>query len=434
MAFETIEEKLSNRKQTMCYLVDNKTNVLELENHKTKIQRARLNQRPLVGALLLLLCFGVFLCLRCLSNTPLVNQYGILRATIAESKIEDSNIRSILLWTSFFGDERWKLSKDTLEPEQFRDLLHCPIHQCLISNRRDLLPSIEDYDAIVFHVAEPFSLLHSVPARRKAHQAYVFALMEPPGETKHRLSDERFFYNLTMTYRLDSDIVWPYSELVEMDTGTLVAPTAEPHWRTPPANWHDAAAWRLWLGKTKMAAWFVSHCDTLSQREGLVAALQQQQIAVDIFGKCGPLSCELGDAHCGDMLDTDYKFYFAFENSLCTDYVTEKLYRALQHYVIPVVFGGANYTRFLPPYSYIDAENFKSVDDLARHLQLVANDGREYVRYFWWRRYYQLTYISPFCALCAHLHSPGARYRTQFYDNIEAWWLNSCRFHTNIRF
>lgn len=39
------------------------------------------------------------------------------------------------------------------------------------------------------------------------------------------------------------------------------------------------------------------------------------------------------------MLDTDYLFYLAFENSICDDYVTEKLYSALRRNIIPVVFG-----------------------------------------------------------------------------------------------
>ncbi|KAH8394478.1 hypothetical protein KR222_011369, partial [Zaprionus bogoriensis] len=386
----------------------------------------------LLGLTLLGVLVGVYQ----LTQSPLLNQYGILRGYLEQSRpATRPATRSILLWSSFFEDARWSLDYDSLGPDQFRDDLGCPVYQCELSNQHDFLPDLELYDAIVFHVAQPFPLLQPLPARRRPEQSYVFALMEPPGETKHRLSDEQNFYNLTMSYRLDSDIVWPYVRLLDTETGARVAPSLQPHWRQPPApgSWKDSEIHGLWPTKTKMATWFVSHCETLSQREQLAAALQQY-VQVDIYGRCGNLSCARGDPHCEDMLDTDYKFYLAFENSLCEDYVTEKLYAALQRNIVPVVFGGANYTRFLPPHSYINAERFASVEQLAEHLRHVASDVDEYASYFWWRQHYKLAQQSPFCELCARLHSPGAAYRSQVYGDIEAWWFNSCRFESRIRF
>ncbi|XP_064555573.1 alpha-(1,3)-fucosyltransferase C [Drosophila montana] len=390
-------------------------------------------RRTLTLLLLCLFLFGALIYK--ITTSPLVDQNGILREYLEKRAATRPATRSILLWSSFFGDRRWKLPFDALGPQQFRDELKCPVYQCELSNRHDFLPSLELYDAIVFHVAQPFPLLKPLPARRSPHQAYVFALMEPPGETKHQLSDELNFYNLTMTYRLDSDIVWPYAQLLDMETGAPVAPSLQPHWREPPAlgSWNDSTVWRLWPTKTKMAAWFVSHCKTLSKREQLAAALQQH-IQLDIYGSCGNLNCARGDPRCDDMLDTDFMFYLAFENSLCMDYVTEKLYAALQRHIVPVVFGGANYTRFLPPHSYIDAEHFDSVEQLAEHLRFVAGDVQEYMSYFWWRQHYKLANSSPFCELCARLHHPSWTHRTQIYGDIRAWWFNSCRLSSHIRF
>lgn len=371
-----------------------------------------------------------------ISSSPLFNQYGILRDYFDTRKPETRQAtRSILLWSSFFEDDRWKLPGDTLGPQNFRNDLHCPIYQCELSNRHDLLPDLELYDAIVFHAAQPFPLLKPLPPRRRSHQAYVFALMEPPGETKHRLSDEQNFYNLTMSYRLDSDIVWPYAQFMDIKTGARVAPSLQTYWRRPPilGSWNDSKILELFPKKTKMVAWFVSHCKTLSRREELAEALQKH-IEVDIYGSCGSLSCARGDPRCDEMLDTDYKFYLAFENSLCVDYVTEKLYGALQHHIVPVVFGGANYTRFLPPHSYIDANHFDNVEQLAMHLRNVANNVDEYMSYFWWRQYYKLGHDSPFCELCAQLHRPSSLHRKQIYEDIQAWWFNSCQFESHIRF
>ncbi|XP_043658247.1 alpha-(1,3)-fucosyltransferase C [Drosophila teissieri] len=387
------------------------------------------------GALLLLLLvlLSALVVLHKVTQSPLLNQNQILQDHLrGQHGRYVRSTRTILLWTDFFGDPRWKLSWDTLGPQELRDELHCPVHQCEISNQHAFLPAVELYDAIVFHAAEMFPLLRPVPSQRSPHQAYVFALMEPPGETKHRLDDEQGFYNFTMTYRLDSDVFWPYGQLLDIATNAVVAPSVKPPWRKPPATFNDSLVWDFWSGKTKTAAWFVSHCETLSKREVLANRLQEF-FDVDIYGKCGTLSCMRGDPRCDEMLDTDYFFYLAFENSLCDDYVTEKLFDALQRTVIPVVFGGADYSRILPPHSYIDANRFETVEELAKYMSYVAGDPDLYVSYFWWRRHYRLASSSPFCDLCARLHAPAFGHKTQFYDDIQSWWFNSCRLESRIR-
>ena len=71
------------------------------------------------------------------------------------------------------------------------------------------------------------------------------------------------------------------------------------------------------------------------------------------------------------------------------DYVTEKLFKVLPYNVIPVVFNGANMSAIAPPHSYINAEDFSSVDQLAEYLQLVASNDALFASYFWWRDYYK---------------------------------------------
>ena len=73
-------------------------------------------------------------------------------------------------------------------------------------------------------------------------------------------------------------------------------------------------------------AWFVSNCGARNGRLQYAKELQKY-IEVDIYGSCGTKRCPRSQAkNCFNMLNKDYKFYLAFENSNCRDYITEKFF------------------------------------------------------------------------------------------------------------
>ena len=109
----------------------------------------------------------------------------------------------------------------------------------------------------------------------------------------------------------------------------------------------------------------------------------------------------------------EYKFYLAFENTFCKDYHTEKLYSALRTQdVIPIVMGGQHpdeFAQFAPPRSYLNIDDFSSVDELARKLEYLARDESAYKEYFWWTEHYRVAsllegYESAQCELCEVLN------------------------------
>jgi alpha-1,3-fucosyltransferase len=128
--------------------------------------------------------------------------------------------------------------------------------------------------------------------------------------------------------------------------------------------------------KNRVVAWFVSNCETHSRRE-LLARNLSRFISVDIYGKCGDgrHSCQ-NRSGCDCLLSRHYRFYLSFENSLCPDYVTEKLYRPMAHDTVPVVYGGSDYSFYLPAGSYINVMDFDSPQSLmVNHLnKLMAVD------------------------------------------------------------
>lgn len=103
--------------------------------------------------------------------------------------------------------------------------------------------------------------------------------------------------------------------------------------------------WSVLGDKTKPAAWFINNCENL--QTDYMAQLQkyliENGIRVDAYGKCSRRPCP--EEGCDEMLKRDYVFYIAFEDSLFTDFVTERVLRAYQSYAVPIVFGGADYER-----------------------------------------------------------------------------------------
>ena len=116
----------------------------------------------------------------------------------------------------------------------------------------------------------------------------------------------------------------------------------------------------------------VSNCNSTSDRDHYAMKLGSL-VPVDIYGKCGNLTCSSKDhAACLKMLDKSYKFYLSFENSVCNDYVTEKFFKIFRFSMIPIVLGGDNYSTVAPRKSYIDVNDFESVEKLADYLKYLG--------------------------------------------------------------
>lgn len=127
------------------------------------------------------------------------------------------------------------------------------------------------------------------------------------------------------------------------------------------------------------------------------------------------------------MLREDYKFYLAFENSNCVDYITEKLFEnALQQTVLPIVMGARpeDYNKYAPKHSYIHVEEFNSPRELAEYLHDLDRDDELYNLYFQWRGTGTVKHgpKNHFCELCAMLHDNVTMSTPKWYSDINAWW------------
>ena len=168
-------------------------------------------------------------------------------------------------------------------------------------------------------------------------------------------------------------------------------------------------------------AWRVSHC--VNKRDQLARLLTNYGIQIDTYGRC---NYKFTNHSKGEPPYHLYKFYFAAENQLCRNYITEKYWKCVNetNNMIPVVFGGSNYSnpRLVIPGSYIDAMKFSSPKKLAEYLLLLDKNDTLYNEYFAWKKNWTIGEEATFpprpkecnefmCDLCKKLHDNDWNFR-----------------------
>ncbi|XP_061457798.1 3-galactosyl-N-acetylglucosaminide 4-alpha-L-fucosyltransferase FUT3-like [Rhineura floridana] len=291
---------------------------------------------------------------------------------------EPSNL-TLLLWAWPFG-ARFDIQKCS-------KLLGIP--DCHITANRSWYSKA---DAVIVHHRDACSSPKRLPQDpRPPFQCWIWFNLESPSHSPNLgFMDGRF--NLTMSYRRDSDIFTPYGWLEVL---------AQPENVTIPP-------------KSKLVAWVVSNWNPGSRRVRYYEELKKH-IHVDVFGHGRlPLS---RDQHLSVL--SQYKFYLAFENSIHEDYITEKLWKnSLLSGAVPVVCGPPrkNYERYLPPSSFIHIDDFPTAEELANFLKELDRNTTRYHSYFLWRSWLKpvgLTFWNlHFCKACLALQKKPIYYQT----------------------
>ncbi|CAI2341241.1 unnamed protein product [Caenorhabditis sp. 36 PRJEB53466] len=269
--------------------------------------------------------------------------------------------------------------------------------------------------------ADAVLIAHQDPEfKRHPEQYVVYFSQESPANSGIQLPSPDYI-NMTLGFRHDTPAGSPYGYTVKLGPksklrGKVVDET-------------------LVARKTKGAAWFVSHCQTNSRREDFVKRLQKH-LPVDIYGGCGPLKCPRGNGKCDTMLNTDYHFYVTFENSICQDYVTEKLWKSgYQNTIVPLVMKRSLVEPFVPPNSFIAIDDFKTVKEMGDYLNYLMNNKTAYMEYFDWRRDYKVIFLDGshhdvlerpwgFCQVC-RMTWTNPRQRV-LIPNWDAYWRQTC--------
>ena len=223
---------------------------------------------------------------------------------------------------------------------------------------------METAAAVVFHL--PQTRRFFLPAKRPG-QLWVAWTME--SDSNYSLQRNKSFlgkFDLKMSYHLDADVMVGYIPNSIMVEGQEVeiGPVAE-----------------------NLVCSFVSGSVDAAGRTDYLRELGRC-LDVHSYGKRGNRVLE-NDSGRASKLDKlgEYKFNLAFENSIATDYVTEKFYDPLVSGCVPVYRGAPNANKFAPVNDcFIDAADFAGPRELAQHLLHLGQDDTRYTHLRNWRQ------------------------------------------------
>nr|ACO15109.1 Alpha-1,3-fucosyltransferase [Caligus clemensi] len=239
--------------------------------------------------------------------------------------------------------------------------------------------------------------------RRSTDVPFIFLLQESPAhDCNFNFRGFSHFFNLTMTYHRSSDIYFRYGELMKKQVPSFKLPD--------------------YLPKRKLVSWLVSHVGSIGGRDNYVAELEKTT-TVSKYG--GPFQKCPKRGECREYLSNNYKFYLAFENSLCLEYVTEKFFDTLRFPMVPVVYGRANYSSLAPPHSYIDVRDFSSPKELGEYLLYLDRTPEEYAKYFTWKKDYEVidSFSKAHCELCKKVNRYSDEKKEAYSGkSLELWW------------
>ncbi|XP_049878843.1 alpha-(1,3)-fucosyltransferase C-like [Pectinophora gossypiella] len=312
------------------------------------------------------------------------------------------DLKHILIWTKLPG----------IEKEGQVELIdrRCDYWNCYFTKNRTLLEDMKYFDAIIFNAQEVSKGMKDLPKERGRTQKFIFAAND--SADNYPVCDPVYdnFFNWTWTYRIDSIIPYGFISVYNLD-GIELGNNFQFKHNMKSLNLAQMHHMTV-NARQKAAAIFLEKCKSRSRREKFIEELQKAltkyNLTVDVYGQCGPYKCKRKSMKsCNFRLKKTYFFYLALEDSIAEDFITDVVLPAYKNDIVPIVYGGAKYDRFLPYNSYIDARKH-NISTLAKMMNGIMEDGTRYYEFFRWKNHYTVesaNILDP-CSLCEQLNRP----------------------------
>ncbi|XP_022244502.1 alpha-(1,3)-fucosyltransferase 11-like [Limulus polyphemus] len=282
-----------------------------------------------------------------------------------KTPISDNDKPGILWWTG-------RLFPHFEEDEK---IISCPKGQCLSTKLRNKKDDASTRGFIFYGTDLE---IEDMPLPRKSYHQWALMHEESPMNNflfSHNIAISLF--NYTATFRRESDYPLTTQFIPSISYLTERKPI--------PLSVKNQ------LRKNGLSAvlYVQSHCGVASDRDRYVKELSQY-ISIDSYGTClqnKELPTSLADS---EMFENEefykfiskYKFHLAFENAICDDYMTEKLFRPLHVGSVPIYKGSHKVKDWIPSDpSVIVVDDFESPAELAKFIQYLDENDEEYSRY-----------------------------------------------------
>ncbi|XP_049517811.1 alpha-(1,3)-fucosyltransferase 7-like [Dermacentor silvarum] len=304
-------------------------------------------------------------------------------------------------------------------------------------DRRLLMES----DAIVFH-ADRVNV-SDLPRERAAGQLWVFWARTHPvmppfvrevgllGAVSRYLRGKTLpsslpiqlarVFNWTMSHRKDSVVHVAHKTFGPRFLSTGDSPTSS-----------ISSSDRSTMASRRDAAWIASDCELerfKEEHERLRSSHNDRHyrntltrpIYLHVMPNCGAGQCE-SPAECVAQVAKKFKFIVVSQSPACFQSVSDLVYEAFKHDLVPIVLA-APYTTFnFPPKSVLNAAALRAHGRLYSHLTDLLDHPAEYEGYFAWKRNFTVSALEDeLCPLCAALQEKTLRATPTWLD-IRKWW------------
>ncbi|XP_053624568.1 3-galactosyl-N-acetylglucosaminide 4-alpha-L-fucosyltransferase FUT3-like [Plodia interpunctella] len=306
-----------------------------------------------------------------------------------------------------------------------RILDKCSVSNCIFTGNDSKINTV---DVVLVHIQKG-----EIPIveNRNQRQIWVFLEDESPrnafslSKKRPDLKEWENVFNWSMTYRTISDVPVPYGRTVPLRK-RLYPEVSE---KTISKLIPNLSAKRPEV----LVALVTSHC--IKFRMNFLENLREY-IQVDVYGGCS--RDKFLKRQCPGHFKKDcpalkkYYFYLVIENAMCSQYITEKVFRnAYSKGAIPIIIGATEHDAktLLPPNSYIHWNNNMTHKDLAEKIINTYENKEEYLSYHLWRNDFEVrnehgylgTQSYHLCRLCEALNYNKKKTKTYTFNDLNQY-------------